>query len=114
MPVYFGEIIRRGRKAAGLTQKELARELGVSNTAVSNWEKDLSRPDADTIQALCALLGLEPNTFYGAAPTAPLRPVSEEDIKFALFGGDGEITDAMFDEVKRFAAFLKEREKHKE
>ena len=27
-----------------------------------------------------------------------------------IFGGDGEITDAMFDEVKRFAAFLKQRE----
>ena len=26
------------------------------------------------------------------------------------FGGDGEITDAMYDEVKRFAAFLKARE----
>ena len=116
MPVYFGEIIRRGRKAAGLTQRELAQQLGVSNTSVSNWEKDLSRPDADTIAQLCAILNLEPNTFYGAPVQSgiPVRPVSEEDIKFALFGGDGEITDAMFDEVKRFAAFLKEREKHKE
>jgi len=39
-----------------------------------------------------------------------VRPVSDEDIKFALFGGDGEITDAMYDEVKRFAAFIKQRE----
>lgn len=43
------------------------------------------------------------------------RPVTDDDIKFALFGGDGEITDAMYDEVKRFAAFIKAREadKHK-
>ena len=34
----------------------------------------------------------------------------DEEIKFALFGGDGEITDAMFDEVKQFAAFVKQRE----
>lgn len=39
--------------------------------------------------------------------------VSDEDIKFALFGGDGDITDAMYDEVKRFAAFLKQREAQK-
>ena len=38
------------------------------------------------------------------------RPVTDEDIKFALFGGDGDITDAMYDEVKRFAAFIKLRE----
>jgi hypothetical protein len=33
--------------------------------------------------------------------------VTDEDIKFALFGGDGEITDEMYEEVKRFAAFIK-------
>ena len=38
------------------------------------------------------------------------RPVSDDDIKFALFGGDGDITDAMYEEVKRFAAFIKLRE----
>ena len=45
---------------------------------------------------------------------AQQRPtVSDEGIKFALFGGDGDITDAMYDEVKRFAAFLKQREAQK-
>lgn len=38
------------------------------------------------------------------------RVVNDEDIKFALFGGDGEITDAMYDEVKRFAQMVKLRE----
>ena len=109
MGICFGEKIRSARKAAGLTQLQLARMLEVSNTSVSNWEKDLSRPDADTISQLCAILGLSPNDFYGTD-----RQITDDDIKFALFGGDGEITDAMFDEVKRFAAFLKEREKQKE
>lgn len=116
MPVFFGEKIRQARKAAGLTQRQLADRLGVSNTSVSNWEKNLSRPDADLIQQLCAILGLQPNDFYGTVETAPIgtsRRVSEDDIKFALFGGDGEITDAMYDEVKRFAAFVKQREAEK-
>ncbi len=114
MPVFFGEKIRQARKAAGLTQRQLAQHLGVANTSVSNWEKNLSRPDPDMIQSLCAVLHLQPNDFYGTEPvrTAP-RSVSDEDIKFALFGGDGEITDAMYDEVKRFAAFLKQREAEK-
>lgn len=38
------------------------------------------------------------------------RSVSDDEIKFALFGGDGEITDEMYDEVKRFAAYIKQRE----
>ena len=113
MPVFFGETIRNARRSLGLTQRQLADSLGVSNTCVSNWEKGLSRPDADMIQKLCAQLHLQANDFYGtngAPAESGRRPVSDEDIKFALFGGDGEITDAMFDEVKRFAAFLKQRE----
>ena len=116
MPVFFGETIRNARKALGLTQRQLADTLGVANTSVSNWEKGLSRPDADMIQKLCACLHLQANDFYGTTQPAAengRRPVTDEDIKFALFGGDGEITDAMFDEVKRFAAYLKQREAEK-
>ena len=52
------------------------------------------------------LLGDEENK---KAPTDGERSVSDDDIKFALFGGDGEITDEMYDEVKRFAEFVKQR-----
>lgn len=115
MSVFFGDIIRSARKSAGLTQRQLAERIGVSNTSVSNWEKNLSKPDADMIQRLCALLHLQPNDFYGAEKLAENRQaVSDEDIKFALFGGSGDITDAMYDEVKRFAQFLKQREAGKE
>lgn len=111
MPVFFGDIIRNARKAAGLTQRQLSQQLGVSNTSVSNWEKNLSKPDADMIQKLCGILRLQPNDFYAAQESVPSRQtVTDEDIKFALFGGSGDITDAMYDEVKRFAAFLKQRE----
>ncbi len=41
------------------------------------------------------------------------RSVSDEDIKFALFGGSGDITDAMYQEVKEFAALVKLREEMK-
>ena len=41
------------------------------------------------------------------------RKVSDEDIKFALFGGSGDITDAMMDEVRSFAAYVKQREEQK-
>lgn len=38
------------------------------------------------------------------------RPVSDEDIQFALFGGNDEITEKMYEEVKNFAAYVKQRE----
>ena len=41
---------------------------------------------------------------------------SDEDIKFALFDGSEGVTDEMYDEVKRFAMYIKEKNaiKHKE
>ena len=36
------------------------------------------------------------------------RPVTDADIKFALFGGDGDITEEMYQEVRKFAAYLKQ------
>ena len=41
------------------------------------------------------------------------RAVSDDEIKFALFGGGGEITDAMYQEVKEFAALVRLREELK-
>ena len=58
------------------------------------------------------LLGEENQTTKAPADSGK-RSVSDDEIKFALFGGDGEITDAMYDEVKRFAAFVKQREAEK-
>lgn len=36
--------------------------------------------------------------------------VSEDELKVALFGGSEDVTDAMWEEVKRYAQYIKERE----
>ena len=43
-------------------------------------------------------------------PATTKQRVTDEDIQFALFGGSDEITESMYDEVKKFAAYLKQRE----
>lgn len=40
-------------------------------------------------------------------------PATDDDIKFALFGGEEEITDEMYDEVKNFAEYVKQKYKNK-
>ncbi|WP_162001101.1 helix-turn-helix domain-containing protein, partial [Akkermansia muciniphila] len=45
------------RKARGLTQKALAGELGVTDKAVSKWERGLSCPDITLLAKLAELLG---------------------------------------------------------
>lgn len=54
------------RKAAGLTQKQLANKLNVSNNAISNWEKGVSRPDIDQLAKICEILNVSPNDLLSA------------------------------------------------
>lgn len=41
----IGNRIRKYREKLGISQKELAERIGVSNGRVSNWEQGLNRPD---------------------------------------------------------------------
>jgi len=75
----LGDRIKTARKAAVLTQKELADKINVGNTTISNWEKGVSRPDADQIQVLCWALDVQPNFFLGKKqnPADDLAPYVE-------------------------------------
>lgn len=53
------------RKKAGLTQKELATQLGVKNTAVSNWESGNNSIDIETLFSACEIFGVTLNDMYG-------------------------------------------------
>jgi len=47
--------LKAARVNVGLTQKEAAHALGVSNKTLSNWENGVSVPGADKIDLICAL-----------------------------------------------------------
>lgn len=52
----FGAFLVQLRKEKGLTQRELAEKLYVSDKAVSKWERGLSLPDIALLQPLAAML----------------------------------------------------------
>lgn len=54
----IGNRIAKLRKAQGLTQEDLANQLGVSSQAVSKWENDASCPDISLLPQLCSLFGI--------------------------------------------------------
>lgn len=49
----IGEFISERRKAAGLTQMQLAEKLGITDRAVSKWENGKSLPDSSIMLSLC-------------------------------------------------------------
>ena len=101
-------------KQKGVSKQKACIDCGLSRTAWNKWKAG-AIPNGDAIQSLADYFGVTTDYLLtGAetkkAPTDGARQASDDDIKFALFGGDGEITDAMYDEVKRFAQMVKLRE----
>lgn len=54
----IGQFIAALRKANGMTQKELAEKLNVSDKAVSRWERDESAPDLSLIPVIAEIFGV--------------------------------------------------------
>ena len=52
----LGKTIREARESLRLRQWEVAEELNVARTTVSNWERGHSQPDLDTLRKLSAVL----------------------------------------------------------
>lgn len=54
----LGTMIAELRKQQGMTQLELAEKMGVTDKAVSKWERDLSCPDINSLPNLAEILGV--------------------------------------------------------
>lgn len=60
----LSEQIKASRKAAGLTQEQVANYLGVTPPAVNKWEKGNSYPDITLLPALARLLRIDMNQLF--------------------------------------------------
>lgn len=63
----FGAYICRRRKELGLTQKQFARELFVTDSAVSKWERGLAYPDITLLQSICQILQISEKELLSAS-----------------------------------------------
>jgi len=59
VPDQLGTLLRNARLQRGLTQSDVAAQLGVSAQAVSKLENRAGRASFDRVHKLCLLLGLE-------------------------------------------------------
>lgn len=67
----MGSIIAAKRRETGLTQKELAERLGITDKAVSKWERDVCCPDTALLSPLSEILGISLEELVSAKATPP-------------------------------------------
>lgn len=104
-------------KQKGISPSAAAIEMGINKGTVSIWKSKGTTPQTAILGKIADYFGVSVDYLLGndqkqKAP-AESEGVSDDDIKFALFNGSDNITDEMFEEVKRFAQFIQERERNK-
>ena len=109
----FYQRFARISRSYGMSPSGAALAAGLSKSAVSKWRHEPdATPDGTVLAKLAAFFGIPASELLGDRENETPQ-VSDEAIKFALFGGSEDITQEMYDEVRSFAAFVKEREAKK-
>ena len=102
------EIFERLLQSRNVTAYQVSKATGISQSTLSDWKNGRSVPKMDKMQKIADYFGVTVDYLLGAEKDpAPSGKVTDEDIKFALFDG-APVTDAQYEEVKRFARFIAE------
>ena len=80
----FAEFLATLRKEKGLTQKQLADKLGVTNKAVSKWENDVAYPDITLLKTIAEALSTTVGELLGEEKETSLVAPEEVDISKLL------------------------------
>ena len=59
--IKIGKFIAERRKQKNLTQMQLAEKLGITDKAISKWERSIAMPDTSIMLGLCDILGISVN-----------------------------------------------------
>lgn len=68
--IKIGKYIAGKRKKLGMTQRQLAEKLGMSDKSVSKWERGICLPDVSVYSDLCLILGISINEFLAGEDIA--------------------------------------------
>lgn len=74
----FGMMIAGLRKERGMTQLELAEKMGVTDKAVSKWERDLSFPDVSSLPRLAEIFEISVDELMQGRGSGQGRTVGEK------------------------------------
>ena len=67
--IKIGKFIAECRKAVGLTQMQLSEKLGITDKAISKWERGIAMPDSSIMLELCGILGISVNELLNGEKT---------------------------------------------
>lgn len=88
----FGAYILKRRKELGMTQKQFAQKLYVTESAVSKWERGLSYPDITLVQSICGVLEITEHELLSGGEDTKMRTTEMLAQKYQRFTRNYRIT----------------------
>ena len=107
------EYLKALRTQKGVSQQTVADYLEITRQAYSNYENGNREPDYETLLKLAEYFGTSVDVLLRGEPNSPSpnRPLTEAELKFALFGDSENIDDEDLEDVRKYAEFVKERKR---
>lgn len=104
-------------KRRGISPSAAAIEMGINKGTVSIWKSKGTTPQTAILGKIADYFGVSVDYLLGNEPKekAPAKSegISKEDAMVALFGGRGEVSQAMWEEAENYIDFIIERERKK-
>ncbi len=109
----FVQMVEIELKKRNIPKERFYRESGISSATMSQWRKRIYSPSSAAIKKIEEYLGI---TFTieqkeKARTENGERSVSDAELKFALWGDCEDVSDEDLADVRRYAAFVRERKK---
>lgn len=93
----FGDRLAGAREAARMTQKDLAKRLGVRTATLRSWEDDLNEPRANRLSMLAGLLNVSVTWLINGQGDGMIEPTEAELEDTSLLSLIGELRDLRAD-----------------
>ena len=103
----------------GIDKKKFYDDCGITSASYSLWNTGKTKPRMKNLETIADYLHvpvsylIEGKEQKEKAPAESSERMSDDELKFALWGDSTEMDDADLDDVKRYAAFIRERKKRK-
>lgn len=102
----------------GVAPTRAVLDMGMSKALPATWKNNGSTPQAAQLNKIAAYFGVSADYLLTGeenekAPSEKGEDATSDDIKLALFGGDGEVTDEMWEEAKFAIELIKNRHRKK-
>ncbi len=113
-----GSRLRQARIRNNFTQADLAKELGLSKSSISLYEKEMRNPKLETVIELMYLLGVDANYLFGSDVVVEIsnekipkyHTLTKEEISFINeLRKDKMLYSILFNDPKRGIEIIKQR-----